>query len=209
MRLSIWIALGLVSTVAVGCAESEPAQTVSVGEERDSGMRDSFRGGVPRPTGSGSSANEASDDGAQAGESCNLDADCKPGTTCFQGTCVGEGELRFSLSWTLDTDLDLHVMTPGGEEIYFANPTAVGGELDVDDCVGSTCREPGGTHVENVYWGAGPPTGEYTFWAHNFSQEFLASFEIEVSRDGRTITTERGQVPLTDPYESTRFTYTF
>lgn len=43
-----------------------------------------------------------------------------------------DGSLRFTLAWDAFADLDLHVTTPSGEEIYFLNKTLSGGTLDVD-----------------------------------------------------------------------------
>jgi hypothetical protein len=46
---------------------------------------------------------------------------------------VGTGEVQVSVSWNVDSDVDLHVVDPSGEEIYYANSTAAsGGTLDLD-----------------------------------------------------------------------------
>src|SRR5262245_9829557 len=43
---------------------------------------------------------------------CHEPEDCGDGQTCYQGVCVGTGNVRISLSWTVVTDLDLHVYVP-------------------------------------------------------------------------------------------------
>lgn len=61
-----------------------------------------------------------------------------------------DGELRVSLEWYNFDDLDLHVIEPGGHEIYFRDKlSGTGGQLDVDMNAGSgTTREA----VENIIW---------------------------------------------------------
>ncbi len=47
--------------------------------------------------------------------------------------------------WDTDADLDLHVIEPGGKEIYWEDPKGEqGGELDVDNTKG--------LGPENIYW---------------------------------------------------------
>jgi hypothetical protein len=54
--------------------------------------------------------------------------------TVLQG---GTGKLQVSMSWNKANDVDLHLVEPGGEEIYFGNSTSAnGGELDVDSNAG-------------------------------------------------------------------------
>lgn len=97
---------------------------------------------------------------------------CPSGTTCVNNVCVGEGALRVTLKWSVATDIDLHVLTPNGNEINFTNDMADSGTLDVDD-MGD------GVHVENVFFTA-PPAGAYQVWAVNYSGMIAAEFSIEV-----------------------------
>ncbi|MCD9624195.1 DUF6777 domain-containing protein [Rhabdothermincola salaria] len=89
-----------------------------------------------------------------------------PPATAPGGESLGTGDVRVTLTWTGDADVDLHVVDPTGFEIYFGSPSSPsGGELDVDDIPsdGDT-----GTHVENVFWPTGgAPAGAYSAWARN------------------------------------------
>jgi hypothetical protein len=89
------------------------------------------------------------------------------GGELVQGVAVKVGDPQFTLIWDSQVDLDLHVVEPGGKEIYWEEPVGNrGGELDVDNTKGYG--------PENVYWlhqdeagkkvkGAGPP-GAYRWW---------------------------------------------
>jgi hypothetical protein len=112
-----------------------------------------------------------------AGDLCDV-AGCVEGALCFDGVCVGGGKLRFSLSWTVISDFDLHVQTPSGEEIYFANRSAAGGELDVDDCVGNSCLST--VHVENVVFVDTPDSGRYRVWVVNYNGGGAGDYRVEV-----------------------------
>ena len=74
---------------------------------------------------------------------------------------VGTGDVQISLSWDVDSDVDLHVVDPNGDEIYWSRRTvSSGGQLDLDSNAG--CRIDG-VRNENVTWAAGrAPRGLYT-----------------------------------------------
>ena len=79
-----------------------------------------------------------------------------------------KGRLAISLTWAVRHDLDLHVMTPSGEELHFGRRQVAGGELDVDMCA----QGPRHTHnarrpVENVVWPENPPLGNYRIFVRN------------------------------------------
>jgi hypothetical protein len=68
------------------------------------------------------------------------------GGESIRGVTVKVGDPQFTLIWNTDgVDLDLHVIEPGGQEIYWEDPKGNrGGELDVDNTKGFG--------PENVYW---------------------------------------------------------
>lgn len=89
------------------------------------------------------------------------------------------GILRISLAWEDMNDLDLHVLTPDEETIYFGNTRSeCGGELDVDANVVPTTRTP----VENIVWSATPRDGTYQvgihFYTHHPNQPAATKCDI-------------------------------
>jgi hypothetical protein len=67
---------------------------------------------------------------------------------------VGTGEVQVSISWDADSDVDLHVEDPNGDEVYWDNLAVdSGGELDLDsnaDCELDHKRN------ENITWNKAP-----------------------------------------------------
>src|SRR5262249_43431601 len=112
-----------------------------------------------------------------------------------------EGTLVVSLYWDADSDLDLHVVTPEGVEIYKGNvnswqPTPgsppdpdawrSGGVLDADS--NAQCRIDG-RRAEHVVWQAEPPRGHYLVRVDTFSlcAEPLARWGVEARLRGERI----------------------
>lgn len=58
------------------------------------------------------------------------------------------GELKVTLLWNFQGDIDLHVVQPNGKEIYYdkRRDSGTGGYLDVDN------RNGGPDSAENIYW---------------------------------------------------------
>ena len=75
------------------------------------------------------------------------------------------GEITISLLWDSEDDLDLHVFTPDGSEIYYGNKEAGGGVLDVDANAFSSSLMP--NPVENIYFES-PEDGEYWVYVINY-----------------------------------------
>jgi len=78
------------------------------------------------------------------------------------------GDVQISLIWNNYNDLDLHVVCPSGERIFFDNRNSkCGGELDVDMNVKPASRKP----VENIYWPEDKaPRGTYKVYIHHYAK---------------------------------------
>ncbi len=74
------------------------------------------------------------------------------------------GDLQFSLMWNNYNDIDLHVIDPNGEEIFYRHSrSASGGWLDVDMNVYYKAGRYSEQAVENIFWPfGGAPAGRYT-----------------------------------------------
>src|SRR5690606_11580969 len=72
---------------------------------------------------------------------------------------VGSGEVQVSVSWDAASDVDLYVVDPAGDEIFWAAPQAPsGGQLDLDSNAGC---EIDYVNNENITFAEAPP-GTYT-----------------------------------------------
>jgi hypothetical protein len=129
---------------------------------------------------------------------CMIAQDCGDDQTCYQGVCVGTGNVRVSLSWSVVTDLDLHLRLPNGDSISYENPITAYGELDVDDCVGGACINQDGVHVENIFLGANAPRGTYEITIVNFDGRRAADYGVEVA--GEVSASFAGHLPADDFY---------
>ncbi len=80
----------------------------------------------------------------------------------IQLTKVGTGDVQVNVSWDVNSDIDLHVVEPSGDEIYSANkgPSATGGQLDLESDGG--CSNAG-KRSQNITWPRGRAArGGYT-----------------------------------------------
>jgi hypothetical protein len=104
----------------------------------------------------------------------------------------GTGDVKVTLSFDRLHDLDLHVVEPNGDEIFYDRPdSATGGRLDLDS--GAGC-EPSAASSENVFWPpGGAPAGEYRVSVHNYQQcsPGEISFRVRVDYDGIIETYQR------------------
>lgn len=114
------------------------------------------------------------------------------------------GDVQVLLEWNTKDDLDLHVIDPAGEEIYFANnKSRSGGELDIDANAGpmNMMRHP----KENVYWQRGSaPEGLYQVRVHLYclrgslpiSFRVMAKYGREVKHFTGSVESDGSTVPV-------------
>jgi hypothetical protein len=145
-----------------------------------------------KPSARGGEAND--NPGAGDGDGFGL-ARFGEGGELIRGVSVKVGDPQFTLIWNADgVDLDLHVIEPGGKEIYWEEPKgAKGGELDVDNTRGFG--------PENIYWlvdsdgpdtekvkGPGPP-GVYkwfvVYWGGFGGIAKPTHWQVRVKHDGQ------------------------
>jgi hypothetical protein len=97
------------------------------------------------------------------------------------------GDVQVSLEWKNINDLDLHVIDPSGERIFYNHrDSQSGGHLDVDMNASQLTQRP----VENVYWPErGAPRGVYKVEVMHFANHGApdpTQFTVRVINKGQT-----------------------
>ncbi|MBA2271387.1 MAG: FecR domain-containing protein [Chthoniobacterales bacterium] len=106
----------------------------------------------------------------------------------------GTGVIRGQLVWNTSADLDLHLILPDNQEVFFANQRVTfnngraTAELDVDN-LGDDINVPPSMRVENIVVNGVPLNGLYTFFVNNFSASNGSDqFTLRISGNGTTQT---------------------
>ena len=86
-------------------------------------------------------------------------------------TTVGTGDVQVSVTWDVESDVDLHVLDPAGEEIYYGNTSASGGSLDLDSNPACTIDNK---KNENITW----PTGGAPRGTYKVLVDYFASCQV-------------------------------
>jgi len=117
-----------------------------------------------------------------------------------QTASLGRGDVKITLRWYTRDDLDLHVIDPDGNELFYSNAHADnGGKLDVDS--NAACGNTTSSPVENIFWPSGDaPSGEYqvsVVYYENCVSSGPVEYEMTVHLGGQTnsytgiVTTEK------------------
>ena len=106
---------------------------------------------------------------------------------------LGTGDVQVTLRWDNTADLDLHVIDPANEEIWFGSSSSTsGGQLDVDANAGCSGDAP----VENVFWPAGgAPNGVYQVSVVYYGPCDVTgpvNYEVTIRVDGQTVDVRNG-----------------
>ena len=78
-----------------------------------------------------------------------------------------QSEQLVTLIWNNTNDLDLHVVCPTGERVYFANIAACGSRLDID--MNASTNRLSTAPVENIVWPSGLPRGRYQVYVDHYA----------------------------------------
>lgn len=117
-------------------------------------------------------------------------------------TSVGTGTLQVSLSFDNDKDVDLHLIEPNGDHIYYGNMmSSNGGELDLDS---NPACSIDGVNNENIFYSedAQLDAGTYNVYVDMFSNcdpSIATNFVASVYLDGVEIPTST-QNPFTGDF---------
>jgi len=101
------------------------------------------------------------------------------------------GEFRCSLAWYSRNDMDIHLIEPDKNMIYFGRKSSnhTSGQLDVDNRVGGTKTNPA---IENIYYqkASTMKEGNYTVYVRNFggSNTKEPGFDLELEFKGNLYT---------------------
>ncbi|MDE7548957.1 hypothetical protein PY793_13340 [Acetobacter fabarum] len=112
---------------------------------------------------------------------------------------VSGGVLQVILAWNDLNDLDLHVICPDGQRIYFNRREHCGGVLRHDANARRKGALPPTNHpVETVAWTTAPPPGLYTVVVDPFAMPAAPTshFSVTVCYYGTVLATRRGSVSV-------------
>jgi hypothetical protein len=123
--------------------------------------------------------------------SCEKDLDNNPILPALTEEMHGQdGDPRFNLRFnnSLNANLDIHVLTPDGVEIYQGNRSAAGGTMDLD-CL---CDKIETTPSENIFWQPGTASsGTYKIWVEYSElcteKRATSDFTLRVISSGKTV----------------------
>lgn len=99
-----------------------------------------------------------------------------------------EGEFRISLAWHCADDLDLHLIEPDKNHIYYSNnrrsKSRLGGQLDLD--MNGLDKKDSENPVENIYY-ATAPVGKFKVYVNNYGKKGSKdnSFTLQVAYKGQ------------------------
>lgn len=117
--------------------------------------------------------------------------------TLFGMLDTGLGELKITLSWNFYSDIDIHVIEPCGEHLFFGHPRSAVTDafLDYDDTQGGMGAK------ENIFW-VRPQKGRYSVSLNYFAGSGGGPCTVGVAYKGKvkfyrlTMTTVRESRPV-------------
>lgn len=119
--------------------------------------------------------------------------DCLTNNASDRVRCGGGqiGKVNVILTWNTEDDLDLHVICPGGEEIYYSDKQKCGGTLDVDRNASGGVKTTNA--VENVVWPS-PSNGSYKVEIDPFTVTGSVDYKIDLLIEGQRVGGTTGSI---------------
>ena len=115
------------------------------------------------------------------------------------------GRVQIILAWDDRNDLDLVMICPSGERLFYGKREACGAELDVDRNAGNPTTTP----VENIVFAADPAPGRYRIIVSHFRNNPPAPasspYRVTVKREGRPDQVFTGRVAARQQVEVGHF----
>jgi hypothetical protein len=110
---------------------------------------------------------------------------------------LGTGDVQVTLRWSAPVDLDLQVIDPAGQEIWYQSPSSsTGGILDVD--ANGNCQNMVSSPVENVFWpyGSAPSGGYQVLVVYYMTCGYAGpvDYEVTVRQNDQVIDVRNGTV---------------
>ena len=113
--------------------------------------------------------------------------------------------MQIILAWDDRNDLDLVMICPNGERLFYGKREACGAELDVDRNAGNPTTTP----VENIVFAADPAPGRYRIIVSHFRNNPPAPasspYRVTVKREGRPDQVFTGRVAARQQVEVGHF----
>ena len=152
-------------------------------------------------------AKDGIDPGIDTSGVSSNERDAENNTDLGNGAIVsGIGELKVTLTWKFDSDIDLHVYEPGfggsvpstsslKGHIFYKYPknSYTDGYLDIDNTIGYYKNPLNGetntniSAVENVYWNENPSDGTFYIYLNNYNGKTAGPCNVTVYKRGKTV----------------------
>jgi hypothetical protein len=120
-------------------------------------------------------------------------------------TSVSNGALEVTLSWDRENDLDLHLVEPNGEEIYYGNTTSAnGGELDKDSnagCYIDSLKVEHITYPTGATLEAGTYTARVDFWS-GCNVPTVTGYTVTAKLNGNLVAAATGANPAVGSFDA-------
>jgi hypothetical protein len=124
--------------------------------------------------------------------------------TLFVKSLLPMGHVVASLTWGVDADLDLHLVSPSGKELSPKHPNTIASDKDGKPVAGSGLLDhdslascvPDGLRTENVVWSDAPEDGTYVVYVDMFSAcgKPAANFKFSLLVDGQSVLEKAGRL---------------